>query len=482
MEISIAGLLICGGLWLVSRLSPEPSVTALFGSLAFGSTAVVILPSLGGSSPVIYVVFLGALLATVALRQNALHDLKAVFVRQPIAWVILVLILYTVAGAILLPRIFAGETTTFVPVRDEGRIAEVPLVPVTGNITQSLYFVLGALSFFAFSLLMLRGRTIAAIRLGFLAWATLHISMGFLDLMGKLGGLGDVLAPIRTASYTMLTDVNVAGFARIVGAYSEASSFGAISVSLLVFTFTYWRATRDKLALVLSLMLLSLLILSTSSTAYVAGGILGLVLLTSLSVAAFRNRLQAQDIFVLVCGLAALVILVGVVVFSEHALDSFWRLLDTMVLDKASSASAQERAYWNMRSLQSLFDTAGLGIGIGSSRASSWIIAVASQLGVIGTTLMMLLVVEILRGGSLRQAVELDPETRITALSLRAAVLAGLITASIGGSGANPGTVFFMALAVLTSLRATVRSQRGVFSQNEAGRWRAELHPVPRRA
>ena len=190
MEISIAGLLICGGLWLVSRLSPEPSVTALFGSLAFGSTAVVILPSLGGSSPVIYVVFLGVLLATVALRPNAIHDLKAVFVQQPIAWVVLVLILYTIAGAILLPRIFAGETTTFVPVRDEGRIAEVPLVPVTGNITQSLYFVLGALSFFAFSLLMLRRRTIAAIRLGFLIWATLHVSMGFLDLMGKLGGLG----------------------------------------------------------------------------------------------------------------------------------------------------------------------------------------------------------------------------------------------------------------------------------------------------
>ena len=248
-----------------------------------------------------------------------------------------------------------------------------------------------------------------------------------------------------------------------------------------MFTFTYWRATRDKLALVLSLMLLSLLILSTSSTAYVAGGILGLVLLTSLSVAAFRNRMQAQDIFLLVCGLAALVFLVGVVVYNEHALDSFWRLLDTMVLDKATSASAQERAYWNMRSLQSLFDTAGLGIGLGSSRASSWIIAVASQLGVIGTTLVMLLVVEILRGGCLRQAVELDPETRITALSLRASVLAGLVTASIGGTGANPGTVFFMALAVLTSLRATARAQRGVFSQNEAGRWRAELHPVPRR-
>jgi len=482
MEISIAGLLICGGLWLVSRLSPEPMATALIASLAFGSTAVVILPALGGSSPIICVVFLGALLATVALRPNAIHDLKTVFVRQPIAWVVVVLILYTIAGAILLPRIFAGETTTFVPMRDEGRIAEVPLVPVTGNITQLFNFVFAALSFFAFSLLMLRRRTIAAIRLGFLTWATLHVSMGFLDLMGKLGGLGDVLAPIRTASYSMHTDVDVAGFSRIAGGYAEASSFGAASVALLAFTFTYWRAKRDTFALVLSLSLLSLLVLSTSSTAYVAGGLLGMGLFASLTVAALRNRLRKQDLVLIVAGLAALVVFVGVVIYNENAFDPYWRLLDTMVFNKVSSSSAHERAYWNWRSLQSVQDTAGLGIGIGSSRASSWIIAVASQLGVFGTALVMILFVEILRGGSLQQAVELDPETRITALSLRAAALAVLITSSISGGGANPGNVFFIALAVLTSLRATARAQRGVFSQTEAGRWRAERPPVPRRA
>ena len=38
----------------------------------------------------------------------------------------------------------------------------------------------------------------------------------------------------------------------------------------------------------------------------------------------------------------------------------------------------------NMRSLESVIDTVVLGIGIGSSRASSWIIAVVSQLGEIG--------------------------------------------------------------------------------------------------
>ena len=60
---------------------------------------------------------------------------------------------------------------------------------------------------------------------------------------------------------------------------------------------------------------------------------------------------------------------------------------------------ARSAAYWNYQSLQSVYDTLGLGIGLGSSRASSWIIAVISQLGIIGSILMGLLVLELVRGG-----------------------------------------------------------------------------------
>lgn len=467
MDLSIIGALVCGFVGVLSRFSPQPAVTALIASLAFGATAVVILPALGGSSPIISVVFLCALLAIAALQRNAIDDLCHVFVRQPIAWLIMVLILYAVVGAVLLPRIFSGETTAFVPVRDEGRVAEVALVPVTGNITQSLYFVLGALSFFGLSMLLLKPGTFAAIRIGFFMWANLHVSMGFIDLLGKLGGLGDVLEPIRTASYAMLTNVDVAGFARIAGAYSEASTFGGMSALLLAFTFTYWRATSDMLAAGFSLALLCLVVLSTSTTAYVVLGILGLVLLLSLAASTWRGRLQEQDLILIAGALVGLTILVGIVLYNNSLLDPFWQMFDEMVLNKATSASAHERSHWNWRSLQSVLDTAGLGIGIGSSRASSWIIAVASQLGVVGTIIMVVLVFEVVRGGSLRYAVELDPTTRVTVLSMRAASLTALLTASISGGSADPGLVFFMTLAAVTSLRATACTERHAISQSE---------------
>ena len=102
-----------------------------------------------------------------------------------------------------------------------------------------------------------------------------------IDLAGKMSGAGDLLAPIRTAGYSMLIEVQVEGFWRIVGGYSEASTFGGATIIALAFTFSYWRATSWRPALVVSAVLLLLLLLSTSSTGYVSLAIL--VALLSLS-------------------------------------------------------------------------------------------------------------------------------------------------------------------------------------------------------
>ena len=461
MEISIVGLLICGAIWFASRLSAEPSVFGLIVSFSFGSTAVVILPALGGSSPLVYVVFLCGVFTSCAMRPSIIYELGDVFSRTPIAWVVLFLIFYVIVGAFTMPRIFAGQTTIFVPLRAEGRMGEMPLAPVNGNITQSLYFVLGALSFFACRVLFLKPVTLVAVRQGLFVWATLHVGMGYVDLLGKITGLGDVLAPIRTASYVMLTDVTIAGFFRISGAYSEASSFGATTVALLAFTFTCWRASASALSLTLSAMLLSLLVLSTSSTAYVGGIVLAIVVLALVVGAAMQNRLRTQDLFLLAAAFAVLTIFIGMILYNEHALDPFGHLFDVMVFDKGSSSSAQERAYWNYRSLQSLYDTTGFGIGLGSSRASSWIIAVISQLGAIGTTMIAILVFRLWRGGCIhQQAWWLCPKSRVTVLSVRAAALATLVTASIGDGSAYPGTLFFIGLAAVSIPMPTPSAMR----------------------
>lgn len=482
MALSISGLLICFALLLVAQFYEGRLIVASIASFTFGATALVTVPALGGASPLICMVFLVALLGTVALRRDFVPSLGRVFAQQPAAWLILFLLLYSIVGAITLPRIFAGATTAFVPIRIEGRVAEVLLSPTSGNISQLLYFTIACLSFFALAVLLPQRGTLKAVRTGFFLFVTLHVALGFIDLFGKLAGLGDVLAPIRSASYAMHTNVDVAGFWRIAGGQAEASSFGAKCVSLLAFTYCYWRGTRSMQALLLSVALLALLILSTSTTAYVGGAILALFLLASLTSAAVQNRLRKEDLVLLVGALLALALIVGVAVYNDRILDPFRQLFDAMVLDKSASASSEERSYWNYRSLQSVLDTVGLGIGLGSSRASSWIIAVISQLGIVGSVLIGLLVVEIIRSGDLRHARDLDQETRATVLGLRATALASLLTESISGGGVNPGVVFFMTLAVVLSLRTASRRNVPYGGQIAFRPWHSGIVPSIRRA
>jgi hypothetical protein len=126
-----------------------------------------------------------------------------------------------------------------------------------------------------------------------------------------------------------------------------------------------------------------------------------------------------------------------------------------MIFEKHNSASGIERAYWNAKSLDALVDTAGMGIGIGSSRSSSWVISVVSQLGIIGTCMMGALVVCLLRGVRGPTSV-----LRLNDFALvqgaRAAALSSLLTASIAGSGADPGPIFFIALAVLVTCQQAI--------------------------
>ena len=450
MQLSMTGLLICLGLLAIGRRLGSSLIIALWLSFAFGATAIATVPALGGSSPLIVSVIMLLLIGATVLRRGAFRDLARLLARDRLAALVLLLTVYVVVGAFLMPRLFAGQTTVFVASRVEGRVAELLLMPVPGNLTQTFYFVIGALSFFAFRILARDQRTLPSIQRGLVALAVAHAALGLIDLGGRMAGLGDVLAPIRSASYSMLTGIEEAGFMRITGAHAEASSYGAIALSCLAFSFTYWRATGARYALILACILLCLIAFSTSSTAYAGLLILSAALLASLLRAGWTNQLTLQDLGFLGLGGVAAVAALAVYLASESSLRPFLDLLDKMVIQKGASASAEERFYWNTKSLQSFWDTGGFGVGIGSSRASSWPIAVVSQLGVVGATVFGGMLIVLLRGLRSAPPVSLaDHEAFATLRSLRAFALATIVGASISGGGADPGMTFYAAVAIL---------------------------------
>src|SRR5690606_23770105 len=121
------------------KLTHSSMLVALMASLAFGSTSIATLSSLGGSSPLIYTVFCGLLILSVAARRTALQDLGRAFTIYPAFWLVTLLMVYAIIGCVFFPRIFAGQTSVFVPTRLG--VSELALAPVSGNISQTGYFV-----------------------------------------------------------------------------------------------------------------------------------------------------------------------------------------------------------------------------------------------------------------------------------------------------------------------------------------------------
>jgi len=456
MQMSLPGLLVAVAILVVAYYSRGMLIIGLVASQAFGATAVMTLTFLGGSSPLIYTIFAALLVTAVAARRRIWFDLGSVFGSMRPVWILTSLMAYAIIGAWLFPRFFAGQTAVFVQSKTRVAVVEASLAPVSGNTSQTGYFILGGLTAIALCVLLLHSNRIDQVRRGFFLWCGLHAGMGLVDLIGKNAGAGDLLAPIRTANYALMTQAVEAGFVRITGAFSEASSFAGASLACLAFCYTYWRKTKSRLAQWLAGILLFLTILSTSSTAYIGLTLLCIPVAFSMLVSVLKGRVEREEILITALMVMGVVAIMGISLYHTEALDPFVRLINSTIIDKADSASAHERTYWNVKSLQSFLDTSGLGVGFGSSRASSWPIAVLSQLGLFGS-LMMAILLGVLVSGMGRMRKWVDPETDAVVTSVRNASLAGIIASSVSGGSADPGILFFIALAVVSATRVRAR-------------------------
>lgn len=447
---SVIGGVVAIAVGVVGYLSGSTLLFGLFIALPFGSTAIGAVPALGGSTPLIYTVFVGLLLITTMLKRGFRRDLGTVFRLHWSAVVAVLVAVYAVFSAVIFPRLFLGQTTMLVPI--EGVVTEVPLTPSPGNITQSAYFVLGVLAFFAVRISLLNPSQMDVVRRGFLTFAGVHVALGIVDLAGKFAGLGDILADIRTANYALLTNAEVSGFFRISGGFPEASSYSATSLACIAFTFTYWRVAGSKVALGLTLILFGLLVLSTSTTAY--AGLAALVFLGAVSIGFtfFSGRIKVQDVILFVVLTTGLAVALTAYLLNEKMFDPIIEMLRIMVLEKADSESGKERAYWNYQSMQAFLDTDGIGIGFGSSRSSSWLISVFSQMGVLGGLMIAALGAAILRGTAGLRA-EGQKEIYGLAAGAQAMSVGWLTSITISGGAADPGLLFFLPLAVVLACR-----------------------------
>ncbi|MGL4635484.1 MAG: hypothetical protein ACRCWF_05835 [Beijerinckiaceae bacterium] len=260
-----------------------------------------------------------------------------------------------------------------------------------------------------------------------------------------------MLAFMRNASYRMLNDAEVMGFKRLVGSFPEASAYAYATLGMFGFAGRLWLAgvypgTAGAVALLSALALA----FSTSTTAY-AGlaaclGAFGAMSVTGV----LRGPVPANTlVFVFLAPIVVLLLILGMAM-NQEIWTTVTTLIEKTLFTKLGTDSGVTRVAWNRQALTNFVETYGLGAGVGSVRASSFILAVFGSIGIVGVVGYGIFLLQTL---ALPQPPLGDPLSEAVRAAARSACFGLCVAASIAGSFIDLGLPFFALAAVATARR-----------------------------
>ncbi|MBB3344864.1 hypothetical protein [Luteimonas sp. RC10] len=189
-------------------------------------------------------------------------------------------------------------------------------------------------------------------------------------------------------------DQTINGIYRVSSTFTEVSYLGVYLVSALAYFLRYAYATKSLMSLLISAAITLLIAITTSSTAYLSAAVLIACFLAFVVVKEIgKGRLSKRTLATLSLSLLAAFIMV--LYFSDNTIVR--SVVDLSITTKASSGSATHRGAADIRALQIVYETFGLGVGLGANRPSSLITSIVSNLGIIGLTLFLTFVYQILK-------------------------------------------------------------------------------------
>ncbi|WP_205602490.1 hypothetical protein [Chelativorans alearense] len=431
-------------------------------STLFGAAAAFSLPGLGGASVLVPSLFLVFYSLRLFMAFGEGPVLAAVAAPRAGFWLLL-LTVYALVTAVFFPRLLEGMTETMVVQRiaaGRSAISMVPLAPSTANITQAVY-ALGGLVCFAFTVAYLRRvGSLAHLASVVLVLGAANLVFALLDVVTYYSGAAYLFDYVRTANYALLTGAEKAGFKRISGTFPEASAFAGYTVVLFAFIASLWLdRVRSWTSGLLAGLLLVVLLLATSTTGLVA--LMAVVLFLGLRSArgSVGRKPVGRPVFLTgtVFGIP-LIILLAVILMPE-AVDQIMDFLDEILFSKLESQSGRERFMWNAVAYQAFLDTWGLGAGLGSARASSYLLVLLSNVGLLGTVIFFIFFGSILfsRVGTGGAGQEMDDKI---ARAAKAGLVAGLAEALISGTVYDLGLMFYLLAGAVAAMHMPVPSVR----------------------
>ena len=444
MSVVFLGLLTVLIGFAALRLEPAFGFTILFASSLLGSAAALIVPGLASVQPAH--LLLGFLLLKVLLERDLRTAVGGQLRFPDTGFWLLCTWTYGVLGAYFLPKLLGGEAQVVaVSSADYANgMFPIPLSPSTGNITQTIYLTGDVVCFFAFCSLTrtLEGcRTLAK---AMMIYCVANIGFAALDIITTQTGTTWALEFIRNANYVIYSDA-AGGTKRIIGSFTEASAFAYATIGSFCIAARFFLGhLYRRSSMVVALLSMALLLMSNSSTAFVALPPCVAFLYLGALLRFMGGRASANDVgFLLFLPLISLTIVL-VVLLDTDLRNNVADVLNVVIFTKALSPSGIERAQVNAQAIQTFFDTHGLGAGVGSVRASSLIAASLSNLGLLSSGFYAAFAAAVL----VKRHPDDDPFMRTARSAARCGCLGLLIAASVSAALIDLGLPFFMMAAL----------------------------------
>jgi hypothetical protein len=186
---------------------------------------------------------------------------------------------------------------------------------------------------------------------------------------------------------------------RISGPFAEPSSMGYVFGGLILFAWQRYRASPTLLSSGLLLVCVAALILSASTTGYVALTIFLLVVLQHLvfGSAEFITSMIKGGRRELTLTLTFLLVIAAIAFFVVLRWDTLREVFQIVVFEKRESSSFDERSGADLIALNIFIQTGGIGVGLGSHRPNNMVMTLLSNLGIAGFLSFVFFVFQLFR-------------------------------------------------------------------------------------
>jgi hypothetical protein len=315
-----------------------------------------------------------------------------------------------VLGALLLPRVFNGVAHAMLSRGSINTATMTDVAPGSTNIIQAFYLALNlALFSIAATLVAARADGLRAAMRGVAAGLGLACVLGLYQLVAYYAGLpwpSDIVnSNVGVGQFP--DQMAGSGIKRITATFWEPSLLGYSFVGCLGIFLLGGRSPR------LGLLALCVLMLSTSSLGY-----FGLAALVGVWLFADREA-SATARWRVAFGLATVC---AVFVIADQVMTG-GVVLENLVLNKAESSSGVGRSTADRLALQTFLESGGLGVGVGTTRASSFAATLLATTGLPGLiaflAFALTLILQCRRAG--------DPDSRALGLGLTGFLIVWII-------------------------------------------------------